>query len=112
MLEQLSKLFLQFPEVDTAFFVQMYNPARDQEPTLVIGLLFCDVLETDKMNRLHANIGQVANDSVEQKFLIDLLHIDIEKADEGIHHYFLNQAEAFYKRQKPQQKGFFAKLFS
>lgn len=112
LLDQLSKLFSQYPEVDSAFFAQMYNPAKDQTPSFVIGLLFGDVLETDKMNRLHTLIGQVANDSLELKISIDLLHIDPQQADEGVHQYFLKETEAFYVRQKPQKKGLFAKLFS
>lgn len=112
MLDQLAKLFTQYPEVDSAFFAQSYNPASGQAPTLIIGLLFGDVLETDKMNRLHATIGQVANDCLEVKITVDLLHLDPQKSDQDIHHYLLNQTDAFYIRQKQQKKGFFAKLFS
>ena len=112
LLDQLSKLLSQYPEVDSAFLAQMYNPTQDQPPSFIIGLLFNDVLETEKMNRLHNTIGQVANDSLELKRSIDLLHIDPQQTDDGIHHYFLNETKAFYVRQKPQKKGLFAKLFS
>ncbi|AMW79389.1 hypothetical protein AMD27_11135 [Acinetobacter sp. TGL-Y2] len=112
LLDQLSKSLSQYPEVDSAYFAQMYNSAKDQTPSFVIGLLFGDVLETEKLNRLHSMIGQVANDSLELKTSIDLLHIDPQQGDEGLHHYFLNETEAFYVRQKPQKRGLFAKLFS
>lgn len=108
----MSKLLSQYPEVDSAFLAQMHNPIKDQTPSFAIGLLFGDVLETDKLNRLHTTIGQVANDSLELKTSIDLLHIDPQQADEGIHQYFLKETKAFYVRQKTLKKGFFATLFS
>lgn len=79
MLDQWAKLFTQYPELDSAFFAQSYNPASDQELSLIIGLLFGDVIETDKMNRLYKMIGQVANDYLEIKITIDLLHLDPQK---------------------------------
>lgn len=64
------------------------------------------------MNRLYAAIGQIANDCLEIKITVDLLHLDPQKSDQGIHHYLLKENDAFYIRQRQQRKGFFAKLFS
>lgn len=111
MLDQLSKVLLNYPAVRAAYLAQMHNPAKDQVPSLIIALLFNDVLETDKVQKLHQHIAQVAKDSSEEVKPLDLLHLD-KKEKEGIHAYFLNEVEAFYQKPKEKKKGFFAKLFS
>lgn len=111
MFEQLSKVLTSYSAVQAAYFAQMYSPAKDQEASYIIGLLFNNLLDDDQIEKLHQHIGQVAYDALEDKKPINLLHIDHHEK-EGINAYFLNEVEPFYSKPDEKKKGFFAKLFS
>ena len=111
MLDQLAKLLEQYPEVGAAYFAQIQKSTPELMLSYIIALRFSDVLETDKINKLHQHISQVALDSMEEKQTIDLLHID-EQKPEGLYAYFLNETTPFYVKLEQKKKGFFAKLFS
>lgn len=104
MVEQLNKYFQQHAEIEKAYLALMHNPARDEKPVLVVGVL----LNIAERNQILINqIGLVAYDSLGE--VVDIFMIDPQESS-GLSGYLL-ETVPFYQRQN-KKKGFFAQLFS
>lgn len=104
MVEQLNKFFQQHSEIEKAYLALMHNPARDEKPVLVVGVLF-NIAERNQT--LMNQIGQVAYDSLGE--IVDIFMIDPQESS-GLSGYMF-ETEPFYHRQM-KKRGFFAQFFS
>lgn len=111
MVNELKKLLEIIPQVKAAYLAQMHDPQRDPEPTLLIGFETAP-LDEIKFQRIKNQIGHVAYESLLEKRLIDLMHLDENNALEGVSKYLKQHTQPFYVKPKEKKKSFFAKLFS
>lgn len=111
MIEQLIILFGSQPSVKAAYLAQIFNQARDTQPTLLIGLDLEEGLSEKFIQELHSKIGRVTYDSLPEKQAVDLIHLQ-QDSSEGVVDYLVNETKAFYLRNNGKKKGLFARLFS
>ncbi|WP_180177716.1 enhanced serine sensitivity protein SseB C-terminal domain-containing protein [Acinetobacter sp. YH01005] len=111
MIDQLSIFFGTERVVKAAYLAQMLNQARDDSPTLLIGLDLEAGLSEQQIQDLHSKIGRITQDSLKEQCPVDLIHVNPHSVD-GVEGYLLNETQAFYQRVDGKPKGFFARLFS
>ena len=97
--------------VKAAYLAQMLNEARDDSPTLLIGLDLEAGLSEQQIQDLHSKIGRITQDSFKEQCSVDLIHVNTHSVD-GVEGYLLNETQAFYQRVDGKPKGVFARLFS
>ena len=111
MIDQLSIFFGTERVVKAAYLAQMLNEARDDSPTLLIGLDLEAGLSEQQIQDLYSKIGRITQDSLKEQCPVDLIHVNPHSVD-GVEGYLLNETQAFYQRVDGKPKGFFARLFS
>lgn len=109
MVTQLQKFFQTKPQVQAAYLATMFNPQRDQAPTLIIGL---KLDSEQQLEQLIQQAGQVAFDSLNQPTPVDLTIIDEQQTD-NLSEYFCQETTPFYLREQPQKRrGVLSRIFS
>ncbi len=91
LVDSLTTLFSKHDNIAAAYLGLIHDPEHDEQPNLIIGLQG----EGD-LQAVIQEAGAVAWDTTDDEEVVDF--IIIEKGDEGIAEYFLNETEAFYDR--------------
>jgi hypothetical protein len=113
MVKQLSLYLAQQTAVKAAYLAEMFDPNRDAEPVLVIGLLLQHQLNLSQAQRLHQHVGQIAFDSLkDDQRAIDLVHLNEDDVLDGLESYLLEETKPFYVAKGENSAGLFATLFS
>jgi hypothetical protein len=90
LVDALARLYAGIPEVKRAWVALYHNPARDQEPGLIIAV---DVPDEQAMPRISGESGVVVDSLPKKQAFVDLVRYD----GSGLTGYFADQTP-FYRR--------------
>lgn len=91
MTDSLAALFSKRSNVKAAYLALMHNPSQDEKPHFLIGI----EAEQD-IEKIIREAGVVAGDTALCGEPVDLVRI--ERHDQGLSQYFIQQVKPFYKR--------------
>ena len=91
MVAALTRLLAKHPAIVAAYLCLSHDPAADEKPTLVVGVL----AEGDVTQALR-EAGTVAADTIPEGDVVDFVRL--KQGEEGISQYMLSEVPPFYQR--------------